>query len=122
MRKDLLSVMQAVREKLYNGRAAPTQCKAGPWTELRDWSIAKTLVRRYGLEDTMDAVHGLALLRDSGKLRWAKPGTQMTLRSLVFDDRSYFMTARLAWQREQRAAHPVSVDSLGAILRKAMQA
>jgi len=115
-----------MREQLYlPDGLAPTHCKGGPWSEHCDAGLLKRLVTKYGEAEVADAIRGLAFLRDTGKLKWARPRTKMTLRALVSNqggDHNWLHTARLAWQREQRAAHPVSVDSLGAILRKAMEA
>jgi hypothetical protein len=43
----------------------------------------KRLVTKYGEAEVADAIRGLAFLRDTGKLKWARPRTKMTLRALA---------------------------------------
>jgi len=120
-RLDLLRVMTLVRECLYLGGPAPARSKAGPWSERCDWNIAKRLVAKYGEAEVFKAIHGLALLRDSDKLTWAKPQTKMTLRALTtakFGDHSMFHQARIAWVQHEKQQPIVLPTRLKQILRE----
>jgi hypothetical protein len=108
--------MQTVHDALYLDGRPPEG-----WSERMDWGIASRLVKKYGEAEVLSAIQGLALLRDSGKLSWAPPGTKMTLKALStakMGEYAVFHRARVAcWKQEQP-----TMQQLGAVLREAMQA
>ena len=97
-RLDLLRLMTLVRQQLYCGQPAP-------WPEVNDWGILKRLLAKYGEDDVTAAITGLVWLRDHRRLKWAPPGTPMTLRALTAKSTpTFFNEARAAaWRLENSA-------------------
>lgn len=72
-------VMGAVRKYLY----VPDGKAPSGWDDGRDVRIAKMmLLKGTSLRDLLDAIEGVALVRERGEVEWLKPGQKTTLRVL----------------------------------------
>ena len=72
-------VMGAVRRHLYVPDGKPPE----GWDDGRDVRIAKMMLfKGTSLRDLLDAIEGVAIVRDRGELDWLKPGQKATLRVL----------------------------------------
>lgn len=72
-------ILQAVRRHLYIPDGKPPR----DWSERRCASIAKAkLDQGTPVGEILDAIEGLAILRDSGELDWLKRGHKTTLKAL----------------------------------------
>lgn len=112
-------LMGLVRQQLYvPDGCCPTRIRTGTWSERRDASILKHLCQKYGISEVADAICGLAVLRDSGGLSWAKPHTKMTLRGIYHTNagcEDLFHVARYTYRRSlHRPSRPL--PSLGRLL------
>ena len=72
-------LMQAVRRSLY----APDGQPPAGYNDGRDVTVIHALRRkRYSGDDILDAIEGLAILRERGELDWLLPGQKATMRAL----------------------------------------
>lgn len=95
-------IMQAVRQRLYIPDGKPPR----DWNESRCASIAKRkLDGGTPVGEILDAIEGLAILRDSGELDWLKRGHKTTLRALYHTHSGAVPVYTLALNALDRANH-----------------
>jgi hypothetical protein len=82
-------LMELVHQHFYapDGRPPEIVVKGRPWTEARDGSILKQILRQRSARDVAIAIEGVALLRDypgiyADAVDWLRPAEKMTLRAL----------------------------------------
>ena len=79
------------------------------WTEARTVTCLRCLVKRYGFDETADAIRGLGIL---------KRGTAVSLAYLLSHDRAPFDAARITWRRHDNGKRTALPPSVKAILRE----
>ena len=91
----------------------------------RDGGILKRWLTKRKPEEVSTAIIGFAHLRDTGALQsWCPPGTKVSLRALAANQNGgvrFFEVCISAGLRKNAPKRGEKAQSLGAILRKAMQ-
>lgn len=72
------TLFPTIRAKLWPPDGKPPEA----WDERREGSVLKRLLIHRSVSQVEVALHGLALLRDSGQVNWLKPGTKVTSKAL----------------------------------------
>lgn len=120
-------LLPLIRKHLYPPDGKPP----ADWSDRRDASILKHMLRRHPVEEIAHAIEGLALLRDfpdqcPDQIRAFHPGQKLTLRPLwaKTGERTPMMTLALrAWWAHKNKRTPSQARAmfrLGDILRAAM--